>query len=71
MDIDSIPVGVNFRDYIANALRQTDMLLVIIGPHWLGAQKRKSRIQDTTDPVRIELEKAAELGNSNLAGAGR
>ena len=62
MDIDSIPIGVNFRDYIADALRNTDIMLVIIGPKWLGDHKRRTRIQNPTDPVRIELEKAFELG---------
>jgi hypothetical protein len=62
MDIDSIPIGVNFREYIADALRQTDLMLVIIGPHWLGDQARKAPIRNPTDPVRVELEKAFELG---------
>ena len=62
MDIDSIPIGVNFRDYVAGALRDTDIMLVIIGPKWLGDSKRKNRIQNPTDPVRIELEKAFEHG---------
>ena len=62
MDIDSIPIGVNFRDYVAGALRDTDIMLVIIGPKWLGDSKRKNRIRNPADPVRIELEKAFEHG---------
>ena len=62
IDIDSIPIGVDFRDYIADALQHTDIMLVIIGPHWVGEQARKMRLQNPTDPVRIELEKAFELG---------
>ncbi len=61
MDIDSIPIGVNFRKYIATALGETDILLAIIGPHWLGDEPPLARIQNPTDPVRIELEKAFEL----------
>jgi TIR domain/VHL beta domain len=61
MDIDSIPIGVNFRKYISTALRATDILLAIIGPHWLGDEEPVARIQNPTDPVRIELEKAFEL----------
>jgi hypothetical protein len=61
MDIDSIPIGVNFRKYIATALGETDILLAIIGPHWVGDEAPLARIQNPTDPVRIELEKAFEL----------
>jgi hypothetical protein len=56
MDIDSVPLGVNFREYISKALLDTDVMLVIIGPRWI------TRIENTTDPVRVELEKAFELG---------
>jgi hypothetical protein len=46
MDIDSIPIGVNFRDYIAEALKDTDILLVIIGQRWLGDQGGRARVWD-------------------------
>src|SRR6266403_1589446 len=62
MDIDSIPVGVNFREYITKALQDTDVMLAIIGPRWAGGSGERTRIGNTTDPVRIELEKAFELG---------
>jgi hypothetical protein len=61
MDIDSIPLGVNFRTYIAEALQHTDLLLAIIGPAWYRDGKDKVRISHPTDPVRIEIEKAFEL----------
>jgi TIR domain len=61
MDIDSIPIGVNFRDYIAEALKDTDILLVIIGQRWLGDQGGRARIQNPTDPVRVEVETAFQL----------
>lgn len=32
MDVDTIPFGVDFRQYINDALKKTDFLLVIIGP---------------------------------------
>ncbi len=64
MDIDSIPFGVDFRDHIGEALRETDMLIAVIGPKWTGAHKggRSSRISEETDPVRIEVENALERG---------
>jgi hypothetical protein len=62
MDIDSVPIGANFRDYIANALRHTDILLAIIGERWLGHREGTTRIQNPSDLVRIEVETALQLG---------
>jgi hypothetical protein len=61
MDIDSIPIGVNFREHIARQLENADALFVIIGSSWFGNKKHSKRIQNPTDPVRIEVEKAFEL----------
>ncbi len=54
-DIDNIPLGTDFRKYIAEALGKSDILLVIVGTRWIGGQ---ARISDETDPVRIEVETA-------------
>ena len=63
MDIDKIPVGTDFRQYIRNELRQADMLLAIIGPRWLGPRDDgRNRIGDRADPVRVEIETALEGG---------
>jgi predicted acylesterase/phospholipase RssA len=61
-DIDNIPPGSDFRDYIDEALKKTSILLVIIGPKWLGARAGQTRISDETDPVRIEVEGAMRRG---------
>ncbi len=62
-DIDSIPPGIDFRDHIANALHSSDIVVIIIGPRWLGrAQGGHSRIDAETDFVRIEVETALKLG---------
>ena len=59
MDIDNIPFGIDFRDHIKGALTHTDILIVIVGPKWLGPVKRgRNRIEEETDPVRIEVETA-------------
>ncbi|BAT61172.1 hypothetical protein GJW-30_1_03729 [Variibacter gotjawalensis] len=60
MDIDSIPFGIDFRDYIKEALAETDVVLAIMGPRWIGASATggPSRISEDTDPVRIEVETA-------------
>ena len=61
MDIDSVPLGVDFRDYITSAIKRADILLVVIGPNWLGIQADgNSRLDDETDPVRLEIEAAQE-----------
>src|SRR6185295_8357831 len=59
-DIDNIPLGVDFREYIGNAVGQCDVLLVIIGDQWMGAtdSNGKRRIDDPSDYVRIEVESA-------------
>lgn len=59
-DIDNIPLGVDFRDYIDRGVSQCDVLLAVIGKDWLTTQnsKNKSRLNDSADFVRIEIESA-------------
>ena len=58
-DIDSIQPGIDFRRQIADALRTTDVLLVVAGPAWLGQGKgTATRMENEADPVRIEVETA-------------
>ena len=35
LDIDAIPLGVDFRKCLADAVNQCDVLLAVIGDHWL------------------------------------
>ena len=59
MDIDSIPLGIDFRQQIQEAVTKNDILLALIGPKWIGAKKAgTSRIGDDKDPIRIEIETA-------------
>jgi hypothetical protein len=63
MDIDAIEFGEDYRERIHHALRQTDYLLVLIGPRWLGPMANgRNRINDANDPVRMEVERALEIG---------
>jgi hypothetical protein len=56
-DIDSIPPGRDFRDHIATNLGDSDVLIVVVGPHWMGGDRHgKPRIQSDTDYVRTEVE---------------
>jgi hypothetical protein len=59
-DVDDIPLGVDFREYIGNAVGQCDVLLAIIGDQWVRAadDRGNRRIDDPSDFVRIEIESA-------------
>lgn len=62
MDIDSIPLGIDFREHINKTLRATDILIVLIGDRWLGPRfLGRARIKDIDDPVRVEIETALAL----------
>lgn len=61
MDIDDIPFGIDFRNHIHEVLLQTDVLVAVIGPNWLGRDDAgASRMQAESDPVRVEIETALE-----------
>lgn len=63
MDIDSIPFGIDFRKHVQGALTQSDIMIAVIGPKWLGPRRNGlTRIKDDTDPVRIEIETALQRG---------
>jgi uncharacterized protein YecT (DUF1311 family) len=57
-DIDSIRPGTDYRKQITHALEATDILVVVLGPKWLGHVAGESRIDNEADPVRIEVETA-------------
>jgi tetratricopeptide (TPR) repeat protein len=59
MDIDAIPYGTDFRQHLRNMLDRCDLLVAVVGPHWIGADASgQPRISDPTDWVRIEIETA-------------
>lgn len=62
MDIDDIPLGVDFRDHVAQALSGCKIVLAVIGDLWAGAHEGAQRIDEPEDLVRVELEMALELG---------
>ena len=62
-DVDNIPLGVDFREHINTVLAQTDITLVVVGKRWFGPlPMRRRRIDDPTDPVRVEVETALRNG---------
>ncbi len=63
MDVDNIPIGIDFRAHIGETLRRTDVVLAVIGAGWLGARDGgQPRIQEESDPVRVEIETALARG---------
>lgn len=60
-DVNTIEAGVDFMDQVARTLRQTDVVLWVIGPAWATITRPGSpepRIASADDFVRIELEHA-------------
>jgi TIR domain len=78
-DVDSIPLGVDFRKHLSDAVGRCDALLVVIGPQWLTATGTSGRrLDDAQDFVRIEIEAALSrdipvipllVGGANLPAA--
>jgi hypothetical protein len=62
MDIDNIPFGTDFREHVRGALLKNDVVVAVIGPNWFGRDGDQIRIQDETDPVRVEIEAALKQG---------
>ena len=64
LDVAGQVPGEDYRALIGRALDAADVVLVIIGPRWVGiadAQGRR-RLDDAEDMVRIEVESALERG---------
>jgi hypothetical protein len=62
MDVDTIPLGVDFRRVIGEAVGRCQIFLVVIGPGWLLAADRAGRVrlENPADFVRLEIEAALE-----------
>ena len=64
MDVDSIPLGVNFNKVLVEEVAKCDVLLAVIGPDWLDARDEKGhrRLDNPDDFVRIEIGTALKRG---------
>lgn len=64
LDIDNIPIGVDFLQYLHGAIVHADIVLVLIGDHWINSANEDGhrRLDSPTDFVRIELEFALSQG---------
>jgi TIR domain len=56
----SIPLGIDFRQHLENALSQCRVLIALIGDQWIerNVAAGKRRIDNPRDQLRIELEVA-------------
>ena len=59
-DIDTIPLGVNFKKFIDEQVSKCDIFLAVIGEKWLGVtdDAGQPRLQQPGDFVRLEIESA-------------
>ncbi len=64
IDVDKIEAATEFPAVLDRYLRRAKVLLVLIGPGWLNAPALdgKRRLDDPTDFVRIEIERALKQG---------
>lgn len=60
IDVDAIPLGVDFREYLNQAVAKSDLMLALIGDDWLNVKNAQGlrRLDDPADFVRIEIEAA-------------
>ena len=65
-DVEDLPPGVNYQDYIKGKISTGDVLLVIIGHDWINItdDEGNRRIHKSDDPVRLEIESG--LNNPNM-----
>jgi|HubBroStandDraft_6_1064221.scaffolds.fasta_scaffold25604_2 hypothetical protein len=59
-DVDSMPLGFDFRNVLSEQVARCDVLLAIIGDAWLSAAEKtgERRLDNPGDFVRIEIESA-------------
>lgn len=64
MDVDSLPIGVDFAGEVQKAVARTDVALILIGPLWLSARDESGnrRLDDPDDFVRLEVAAALSSG---------
>jgi TIR domain len=61
-DVDSIPLGVNFKQHIDSVIKQCNVVIAVIGKNWVGetTERGERSIDNPRDYIRIEIESALE-----------
>jgi hypothetical protein len=64
MDVDHIPAGVDFVDYLDRQVAACDVFLAVIGPNWVDAKDDSGRLRlgNPDDYVTIEIAAALARG---------
>ena len=62
MDVDAVPLGINFIKILREGVAKCDALLAVIGPSWLDLRDKEGnrRLDDPHDYVRIEIAAALQ-----------
>ena len=62
MDVDAIPLGVNFIKVLSDEVAKCDVLLALIGPNWLNVRDEEGnrRLDNPSDFLRIEIATALQ-----------
>ena len=61
-DVDGMPAGRDFREYILSVMTTAQVVLIIVGPDWLRADEESGqpRLFDEDDTLRSEIEAAID-----------
>jgi hypothetical protein len=71
MDVESLAPGLDFVRVLEEQVAECDVMLSVIGPHWLDAmdQHGNRRLDNPNDFVRIEIEAAPQAGQADHPGS--
>jgi hypothetical protein len=63
-DLDAIPPGARFRDFVEMKISESDVLVLLIGQAWASYadEMGRRRLEQPRDPVRLEVETALRVG---------
>jgi len=57
MDVDHVPAGIDFVDYLNSQVAECDVFLAVIGPNWVDAKDDSGhrRLDNPKDYVTVEI----------------
>lgn len=61
-DVDAIPPGIDYLEYVDRVVEQCDVMLVLVGETWISVKDARGnrRLDDPRDLVRLEIAAALE-----------